>query len=141
MKKILFSLLLFLAILAIGKDQAFAQQNALKGQWLFNIVNQSKTINFPAPITFKNHGKATVATPFGILPIVYQETDTTFSGAVEFKMGLPEDGSDVTIVLHGTKMGPDNIKGVGYFVTQKPDPSNPLGVRVDLYTVEGVRQK
>lgn len=142
MRKIIFQVFfLSLLLLAATSSQAMAQsKSTLKGQWLFNFTQPQGGV-LPAPIVFGNGNKGTVATPLGVFPLTYRETDTSFSGTSELPQGLPSDGSDISVLVRGVKKSATSVTGTSLFITEKPEPSSPLGIMVIVLTFEGNKQK
>lgn len=136
MKKVVFNLFLF-AVLVLGYSVTTAwAQKPLKGNWIFTV--QTPMGALPVPFAFKSKGKGTVATPTGSLNMAYREKGANVSITLEGP-GLAPDGSDLTIIVRGTKTD-STLTAMGIFVTDTADPSSPAGFAVVLSPVTGMRQ-
>ena len=141
MKKMLFKTLAVTIMMLAISIHAFAQSpGSIKGQWNFNLRPPAGG-SLPVPVTFKSKGKGSIATPVGVVPLIFRETATIFSAVLEFPMGLPQDGSDVTIVVRGNKVDSNTLMGTAYFITDIPDPGNPIGFVIIPFVFDGTRQK
>jgi hypothetical protein len=139
-KYFLYSFLLAIFIFSCN-SQALAQRNPLNGQWLFKVQQgQAGESELPIPVTFKKKGLGTVSVPTGVLSMIYRESDTEFSSLTEYPMGLLTDGSDVTVLVRGTKDANTSV-GTLTFIAEKPDPSNPLGILIVPFKYTASRQK
>ncbi len=139
MKKLFFNILLLgVIVFGVSSIEAWAQK-PLKGNWLFTV--QTAIGPVPAPISFLKKGKATFTTPQGALQVAYREASkgNTFSLVLEAP-GLAPDGSDLTILIRGTKTNDNNITGMVYFITDTPDSSSSVNFTVGTGTVTGTRQ-
>lgn len=135
MKKYVFSFVFLLLIMLVsGTSQAWAQK-PLKGNWI--VIVQAPIGTVPVPIAFKAGGKGTITGPGGKIPIAYREKGSSYSVAFE-GVGLGANGTDVSIIVRGSKQD-TTLDGKVIFISDTPDPSNPLGFSLFVGTAMGKR--
>jgi hypothetical protein len=140
MKKLFLFFCFSLLFVFVTSSQALAQNNKpLKGTWLFMFKNDQPG-SLPVPVTFKKGGKGSVSIPTGKFLLIYRESDTEFSAVTELPNGDPVNGNDITAVVRGQKTS-TTATGSAFFITDMPDPANPIGFLTDFFTFTGARQK
>lgn len=140
MKKLLLFFCFSLLFVFVTSSQAFGQNNKpLKGTWLFMFKNDQPG-SLPVPVSFKNGGKGSVSIPTGRFLLIYRESTTEFSAVTELPNGDPINGNDITALVRGQKTS-DTATGSAFFISDIPDPANPIGLKTDFFTFTGMRQK
>ncbi len=132
---------LLVGMIGLCATSVSAQTKSLKGNWVFTITTPAGAL--PVPFSFKNNGKGSAVflqqDLIGDLGLVYREKGATFSVTLEAP-GLASDGSDLTIVIRGTKTTDNAITGTAFFVSETPDLTSSLGVALGTAPVTGIRR-